>query len=201
MHRSPRRLRRRAVHNRLTLRAADNAVFIPPGVGRLASREPSGGARALRAFPLSRNDSHKANSQRVCNDGWRGTPSRTRFEGDAGMTGMYDQVRPGIGHNQPDEYAEEKKHERWERWAKKRTFVRALEGTYSHLYKALLEEKRVYSSSDVPWKGGPGQFGKSVISPQATSIVQSMESHIEAYAPGAYGQKHGHLNSAVFYVL
>src|SRR2546429_9501796 len=81
------------------------------------------------------------------------------------MTGMYEQVRPGIGHNQPDEYAEEKKHQKWERWAKKRTFVRALEGTYSHLYKALLEEKRVYSSRDVPWKGGPGQFGKSVISP------------------------------------
>ncbi len=77
------------------------------------------------------------------------------------MTGMYDQVRPGIGHNQPDEYAEEKKHQKWERWAKKRTFVRALEGTYSHLFKALLEEKRVYSSRDVPWKGGPGQFGKS----------------------------------------
>ena len=76
------------------------------------------------------------------------------------MTGMYEQVRPGIGHNQPDEYAEEKKHEKWERWAKKRTFVRALEGTYSHLYKALLEEKRVYSSQDVPWKGGPGQYGK-----------------------------------------
>src|SRR5205807_1484303 len=56
-------------------------------------------------------------------------------------------------------------------------------------------------SRDVPWKGGPGQFGKSVISPQATTIIQSMESHIEAYAPGAYGQKHGHLNSAVFYVL
>jgi len=79
--------------------------------------------------------------------------------------------------------------------------VRALEGTYSHLYKALLEEKRVYPSKDVPWKGGPGQFGKSVISPQATGIIQSLESHIEAYAPGAYGQKHGHLNSAVFYVL
>ena len=85
------------------------------------------------------------------------------------MTGMYEQTRPGIGHNQPDEYAEEKKHEKWERWAKKRTFVRALEGTYSHLYKALLEEKRVYPSNEVPWKGGPGQFGKSVISPQATS--------------------------------
>ena len=99
------------------------------------------------------------------------------------MTGMYEQTRPGIGHNQPDEYAEEKKHEKWERWAKKRTFVRALEGTYSHLYKALLEEKRVYPSNEVPWKGGPGQFGKSVISPQATTIIQSMESHIEAYAP------------------
>src|SRR5260370_15198637 len=117
------------------------------------------------------------------------------------MTGMYEQARPGIGHNQPDEYAEEKKHEKWERGAKKRTCVRALEGTYSLLYKALLEEKRVYPSSEVPWKGGPGQFGKSVVSPQATNVIQSMESHIEAYAPSAYGQKHGHLNSAVFYVL
>ena len=60
------------------------------------------------------------------------------------MTGMYEQTRPGIGHNQPDDYAEEKKHQKWERWAKKRTFVRALEGTYSHLYKALLDQPRVY---------------------------------------------------------
>ena len=117
------------------------------------------------------------------------------------MTGMYEQVRPGIGHNQPDEYAEEKKHEKWERWAKKRTFVRALEGTYSHLYKALLEEKRVYSSQDVPWKGGPGQYGKHIISPAHANVAQSIETHIEVYAPGAYGQKHGHLNSAVFYVI
>src|SRR5260370_7903658 len=115
------------------------------------------------------------------------------------MTGMYDQVRPGIGHNQPDEYAEEKKHQKWERWAKKRTFVRALEGTYSHLFKALLEEKRVYSSRDVPWKGGPGQFGKSVISPQAPSIIQSMESHIEAYAPAPDAPNHAHLTTPDFY--
>ena len=79
--------------------------------------------------------------------------------------------------------------------------MRALEGTYSHLYKSLTEEPRVYSSKDVPWKGGPGHFGKSVISPQAVAVTQSIESHIEAYAPGASGQKHGHLNSAVFYVL
>ena len=79
--------------------------------------------------------------------------------------------------------------------------MRALEGTYSHLYKQLIDQPRVFSSKDVPWKGGPGHYGKSVISPQAVNITQSIESHIEAYAPGASGQKHGHLNSAVFYVL
>jgi gentisate 1,2-dioxygenase len=85
------------------------------------------------------------------------------------------------------------------RWAKSALSC-ALEGTYSHLYKALLEEKRVYPSR-IAVEGWAGQFGKSVISPQATSVVQSMGHTIEAYAPGAYGQKHGHLNSAVFYVL
>src|SRR5215213_1621360 len=115
------------------------------------------------------------------------------------MTGVIE--APGMGHNQPDPLEMEKKHQKWDRWAKKRTFVRALEGTYSHLYKTLVDEKRVYSAGDVAWKGGPQMFGKSVISPQATQIIQSIESHIEAYAPKTGGQKHGHLNSAVFYVL
>ncbi len=118
------------------------------------------------------------------------------------MTGMLEHETPGLGHNKPsDEDADEIKHGKWDRWAKKRTFVRALEGTYSHLYKKLLEEPRVYSSKDHPWKGGPAMYGKHVISPQAVSIVQSIESHIECYAPLNAGQKHGHLNSAVFYVL
>ena len=116
------------------------------------------------------------------------------------MTGLYEQT-PGIGHNLPAEGEEELKHQKWERWAKKRTFVRSLEGTYSHLYKQLIEAPRVYSSRDVPWKGGPGQYGKHVISPQHANVTQSIETHIEVYAPGAYGQKHGHLNSACFYVL
>ena len=116
------------------------------------------------------------------------------------MTGLIDGI-PGQGHNKPPEDAAEKENQHWDRWAKKRTFVRALEGTYSHLYKSLTEEPRVYSSKDVPWKGGPGHFGKSVISPQAVAVTQSIESHIEAYAPKTGGQKHGHLNSAVFYVL
>ena len=89
----------------------------------------------------------------------------------------------------------------WERWQKKRTFVRALEGTYSDLTKELLDQPRVYSSRDVPWQGGPQLYGKHVISPHAARVTQSIETHIEVYAPGAYGQKHGHLNSAVFYVL
>src|SRR5262249_42742134 len=98
------------------------------------------------------------------------------FEKEHIMTGVV--TAPGMGHNQPDPLEMEKKNQKWDRWAKKRTFVRALEGTYSHLYKTLKEEKRVYSAQDVPWKGGPQMFGKSVISPQATSIIQSIESHI-----------------------
>ncbi len=116
------------------------------------------------------------------------------------MTGILENP-PGVGHNQPEAEGAEKENQHWERWAKKRTFVRALEGTYSHLYKNLIDQPRVFSSKDVPWKGGPAHYGKSVISPQAVNITQSIESHIEAYAPLASGQKHGHLNSAVFYVL
>jgi len=120
------------------------------------------------------------------------------------MTGMYDRTPPGPGHNHGHGHDHDHEHEfaeRWERWAKKRTFVRALQGTYSHLYENLVNEPRVYSSKDTPWKGGPGLYGKHVISPQEAAITQSIETHIEAYAPGASGQKHGHLNSAVFYVL
>ena len=40
----------------------------------------------------------------------------------------------------------------WERWQKKRPFVRALEGTYSELTKDLLEQPRVLSFRDKPWR-------------------------------------------------
>jgi len=32
-------------------------------------------------------------------------------------------------------------------------------------------------------------------------IAQSIEAHLDVYAPGGFGQKHGHMNSAVFFVL
>jgi gentisate 1,2-dioxygenase len=102
---------------------------------------------------------------------------------------------PGPKHNQEQPVV-------WERWSKKRTFVRALEGTYSHLTKELLEAPRIIRSRDIPWKGGPNLFGKHPVAPGAAAkITQSIECHIEAYGPGTYGQKHGHINSAVFYVL
>ncbi len=111
-------------------------------------------------------------------------------------TEVHDPPLPG--HNLPDQGTEEVV---WERWQKKRTFVRAVEGTYGELYKALLEQPRVYSSKDLKWKGGPQNFGKKVINPQSAEVAQSIEVHLDAYAPKGTGQKHGHMNSAVFYVL
>lgn len=102
----------------------------------------------------------------------------------------------GIGHNRaPNEEAE------WERWTKKRVFVRALEGTYGQLKDELFNQPRVYHTKDWKWKGGPQNYGKKIINPQAVKVAQSIECHIDVYAPGGYGQKHGHMNSAVFYVL
>ncbi len=89
----------------------------------------------------------------------------------------------------------------WERWSKKRVFVRALEGTYGELVSELFSQPRVYKSRDWKWKGGPQNFGKKIINPQAVKVAQSIEAHLDVYAPGGYGQKHGHMNSAVFFVL
>ncbi len=104
------------------------------------------------------------------------------------------QDQPGVGHNQPKEVI-------WERWQRKRTFVRALEGTYGEVYKSLFTQPRVYSSTDWKWKGGPQLYGKSVINPGSVDIAQSIECHLNVFSPGGYGQIHGHMNSAVFYIL
>lgn len=104
-------------------------------------------------------------------------------------------VKPGeIGHNQGKEVV-------WERWQKKRTFVRALEGTYGEVYKSLFAQPRVYSSTDWKWKGGPQMYGKALINPGSVEIAQSIECHLNVFSPHGYGQKHGHMNSAVFYIL
>jgi mannose-6-phosphate isomerase-like protein (cupin superfamily) len=120
---------------------------------------------------------------------------------------MIDHVHPkndtgaSSAPSEQSETTDEKKDVVWERWQKKRTFVRALEGTYGELYKTLYNQPRVYSSRTWKWKGGPQNYGKKIINPQSAEVAQSIECHIDAYAPGGHGQKHGHMNSAVFYVL
>src|SRR5262249_30801686 len=112
--------------------------------GRAAGERQYGPQRA----PINRNP-HEGGSSLgprwmmravIAFAGTRGYHERDSLEthGALGMTGLYEQT-PGIGHNLPREGEEEEKHQRWDRWAKKRTFVRSLEGTYSHLYKQLVE--------------------------------------------------------------
>ncbi len=98
--------------------------------------------------------------------------------------------------------AEEMKDpEKWERWQKKRIFVREVSGKYSEAYRELLTQPRVYKSKDKPFKGGPTKYGKNIINPQNTPITQAIETHIDVIAPGSHGQRHGHMNGAVFYVM
>jgi quercetin dioxygenase-like cupin family protein len=106
---------------------------------------------------------------------------------------------PGPGHN-IDTHAP-REEAVWERWTKKRVFVRALEGTYGELVSELFTQPRVYRAQDLKWKGGPTTYGKKVINPQNNKVTQAIECHVECFAPMGYGQKHGHMNSAVFYVV
>lgn len=97
--------------------------------------------------------------------------------------------------------AEEAKTEKWERWQKKRIFVREVAGKYGEVYRQLLDQPRVYKSKNVPWKGGPTLFERAVINPHHAPVTQAIETHIIEIAPGSKGQKHGHVNSAVMYIL
>lgn len=97
----------------------------------------------------------------------------------------------------PDEDSEPK----WERWQKDRTFVRAVVGKYGEIFESLLKQPRVYKSKEIPFKGGPTRFEKAVINPQHAMVTQAIETHIDVITPGTHGQTHGHMNSAVFYIL
>ena len=79
--------------------------------------------------------------------------------------------------------------------------MRALEGTYGEVYKSLYDQPRVYPGTAFPWKGGPQFWAKAAINPGSVQIAQSIECHINVLAPHAISQKHGHMNSAVLYIL
>jgi len=90
---------------------------------------------------------------------------------------------------------------KWERWHKKRIFVRELSGKYAELLQQLYEQPRVYKSKTKPFKGGPNLFVKHPVNPQEAGVLQSIEGHIDVFSPGSHSQKHGHMNSAVFYIM
>ena len=111
------------------------------------------------------------------------------------QTGAADTQSPGdatadagMGHNAPGAV--------WARWTKKRTFVRALEGTYGELLSGLHTLPRVYSTLDFKWHGG-----KEIINPADVAVCQSIETHLKAFAPLGTNVNHGHMNSAAFYVV
>ena len=112
---------------------------------------------------------------------------------DTGGVESAQDAAAGPGHNRPAAD--------WKRWTKKRTFVRALEGTYGNLLRGLHEHPRVYSTSDFKWHGGPQSYGKEVINPADVVVCQSIETHFKAFAPLGTNVNHGHMNSAAFYVL
>ena len=60
-------------------------------------------------------------------------------------------------------------------WTKKRTFVRALEGTYGEMMDHVYDQPRVYSSKDHAWHGGPQSYGKEIINPADAPVAQSIE--------------------------
>lgn len=104
-------------------------------------------------------------------------------------------------HQHQHQHEQQQEGQVWERWQKERLFVRELRGLYGEVYKKVLNQPRVIKSKEMPWKGGPGLFGRKVINPQRLEITQMIEAHLDVYAPASHGQKHGHMNSAVFYVL
>ena len=114
------------------------------------------------------------------------------------MTDLYDRKPPGPGHNQPEEEKNEVEMGTLDQEAHFR--ARALRHLFAPLQAVARPAARLFAKK-LPWKGGPQQYGKQIINPHAAMVAQSIETHIEAYGPGAFGQKHGHMNSAVFYVL
>ena len=87
-----------------------------------------------------------------------------RKPGDAASAPSAEPALPDHLHGHEHGAASDEPPVTWERWQKKRTFVRALEGTYGDLTQSLLNQPRVYSSRSMPWKGGPQVYGKHVIS-------------------------------------
>jgi len=84
-----------------------------------------------------------------------------------------------------------------------RSFVRTIE---SRLYSMRDEMQRlrgmprVIKGDKVRWKGGPQEYGKTLLDPHS-GITQSLYIHYVDLAPQGKSKKHGHQNEALLYIL
>ncbi len=105
------------------------------------------------------------------------------------MTGMYEQARPGIGHNQPDEYAEEKKHaEVGALGQEAHVRARARRHLQPPLQGAAGGEARLLVDTTCRGRADPASTASSVISPQATDdhpVDRDAYRGLRARAPSA----------------
>src|SRR5262245_13183846 len=85
---------------------------------------------------------------------------------------------------------------------KERTFVRELSGSYSlnDELARLRAMPRVIKGKDRNLDGGPQQFNRHYVGPE-DGLTQTLQIHLDEYAPGGTTQKHGHVNEAAFYIL
>lgn len=110
---------------------------------------------------------------------------------------MVDNTRGDPGR--VDEQAKQVTDEGYQ--SRRRVFVREVSGAYSEIYKRLSGQQRVFSARDASFRGGPQHWVKAVVNPGRVEVSQLFECHIDVYAPGAYGQRHAHMNGAMFYIL
>ena len=117
------------------------------------------------------------------------------------MTGILENP-PGVGHNKPESKMRgEGKSALGALVQEAHLRPRARRNLQPSLQVCWSSSPACFLPRMCPGRAAPAIMASSIISPQHANVTQSIETHIEAYAPGAYGQKHGHLNSAVFYVL
>lgn len=90
--------------------------------------------------------------------------------------------------------------EEWERPG--RIHVRSIIGDYDldDERKRLRELPRIIRSDELPWKGGPRMFNKTLLDPRSGG-PQTLYVHMKEFLPGTASQLHGHQNPALMYVL
>ena len=96
-----------------------------------------------------------------------------------------DELRANLFHNKKD-----------------RVFVRGIQGEYNVTAELdrLRAVPRVRKAKETAFIDGPLCFSRHYVEPK-DGITQTFHMHLEEYAPGAFSQKHGHVNEAAFYIL